>query len=136
MMVLCKARYVRGGARKLRLLGPMIKGKEASLAMSLLKHTVKRGAVPVGKALASALANARQLHPEIASWRVKNLVVDEGPRMKRMRAGPMGRGMLIRKRFSHITVVLEGAAQEETKKNGTKGQSNRSAAGNRGRISR
>jgi len=131
MPFVSRARYLRSGARKLRLLRPLVAGKEASQALAILASTPRKGALLVRKALNSALASARNIHPEASSWQVKNLIIDEGPRMKRMRAGPMGRGMLIRKRLCHVTVILEEVKEEGKAQNGTKSKSNRAAAGER-----
>jgi len=119
MEVRARARFVRGSAIKLRQLREIVLRREINEALALLRHTPKRGAEPVTKVLASALGNARQQGAPGAVWRVKNLIVDEGPRMKRFRSAPMGRALPILKRMSHITAVLEEAPTQEKSDHGT-----------------
>ncbi|MCM8763850.1 MAG: 50S ribosomal protein L22 [Candidatus Omnitrophica bacterium] len=129
MEITAKARFVRIGPRKLRYLRPIVVKKEAQLAMNLLEHTSQKGALILRKLIKSALANAEQKSPEQKIWYIKNLLVDEGPKMKRMRSAPMGRAVIIMKKFSHITVVLEDLPETKDikgNKYGTKGKSNRS----------
>ena len=76
--------------------------------VSLLRYHTSKGAFALHKVLISAIANAQEnasLSPE--SLRIKSILVDEGPRLKRMQARAMGRGNRIIKKTSHITVVVE-----------------------------
>lgn len=126
MEVKVRAKYVRAGAKKLRVLRPLVLGKKASYAIALLKNTPRRGATLVRKTLETALAQAKQHHEDEAAWQVKNLVIDEGPRLKRSRAAAMGRGVMVHKRMSHITVVVEaettGSASKKSKMSSLKFQ--------------
>lgn len=100
-------RYVRITPRKARRVVDLIRGKTAGDAMIALKFMPYRGAVIVGKLLRSAMANAEQ--KDVASpeeMKVVKAVVDEGPMMKRMRPRAMGRANIIKKKTSHITLVL------------------------------
>ncbi len=129
MLVIAKTRFARIGPRKVRYLRPIVVGKEAQSAIKLLDYTPHGGSLIVKKLIKSALSNAEQKNPDQKNWYVKNLLVDEGPKMKRLRSAPMGRAVMIMKKLSHITVVLEDI--QETKivkgnKYGTKGKSNRS----------
>ncbi|MCM8822164.1 MAG: 50S ribosomal protein L22 [Candidatus Omnitrophica bacterium] len=129
MEVIAKARFVRIGPRKIRYLRPIVVKKEAQLAMNLLEHTSQKGALVLRKLIKSALANAEQKNPEQKRWYVKSLLVNEGPKMKRMRSAPMGRAVVIMKKLSHVTVVLEDLPETKDFKGnnyGTKGKSNRS----------
>jgi len=104
------AKYVRMSARKVRQVVDMIRGKNVEEAINVLHFTPRRASVPVEKVLRSAVANAMnteegsKLDPE--NFYVKMAMVDEGPTMRRYRPGPMGRASIIRKRSSHITVVV------------------------------
>lgn len=100
-------RYVRISPRKARRVTDLIKGKTAGEAMNALKFMPYRGAVIISKLLGSAMANATQkdvVAPE--EMRISRAVVNEGPMMKRMMPRAMGRANIIKKKTSHITLVL------------------------------
>ncbi|MBO8169393.1 MAG: 50S ribosomal protein L22 [Thermoanaerobacteraceae bacterium] len=101
------ARFVRISPRKARQVANLIKNKDVHEAMAILKYTSKRGAEIISKVLKSAVANAEhnyEMDPD--NLYVANAYVDEGPTLKRYRPRAMGRADLIRKRTSHITVVV------------------------------
>jgi large subunit ribosomal protein L22 len=100
-------RYVRISPRKARRVTDLIKGKTAGEAMNALKFMPYGGAVIISKLLGSAMANAAQkdvVAPE--EMRISRAVVNEGPMMKRMMPRAMGRANIIKKKTSHITLVL------------------------------
>lgn len=100
-------RYARITPRKARRVVDLIKGKKAGDALISLRFMPYRGADFVEKILRSAIANAEQkkaVNPE--GMIVARAYVDQGPVMKRMEPRAMGRANTIRKRTSHITVVL------------------------------
>lgn len=102
------ARYVRVSPRKARLVVDMIRGKSAGEAANILRFTPKGAAEVVAKVLDSAVANAEhnlKVKPETLF--VSQAFVDEGPTLKRIRPRAMGRAFKIRKRTSHITVVVK-----------------------------
>ena len=101
------AKYVRLSPRKARQVMDLIRGKNVTEAMSILKFTSKRASGIIGKVLKSALANAKQ-KPDIDSEKlsVRRAFVDQGPMLKRFRPRAMGRASRIHKRTSHITVVV------------------------------
>ena len=102
------ARYVRVSPRKARLVVDLIRGKSAAEAATILRFTDKAVAEVVGKVLASAVANAEhnlKIGPETLF--VSEAFVNEGPTLKRIRPRAMGRAFRIRKRSSHITVVVK-----------------------------
>lgn len=102
------ARYVRVSPRKARLVVDMIRGKSAGEAASILRFTPKGAAEVVAKVLDSAVANAEhnlKVKPE--TLYVSAAFVDEGPTLKRIRPRAMGRAFKIRKRTSHITVIVK-----------------------------
>ena len=100
-------RYVRISPRKARLVVDLIRGQDVAAAINILKYTHKAASRVVEKVLKSAIANAvdRELgDPD--NLRVTRVYVDGGPIMKRFRARSMGRAHPIKKRTSHITVVV------------------------------
>ena len=101
-------KYARISPRKVRRVTNLIKGKQAGEALINLGFLPHKGSRIVAKILKSAMANAEQkkvADPE--SMKVSRIFVDQGPTMKRMMPRAMGRADLIRKRTSHITVILE-----------------------------
>ncbi|MDO5688392.1 MAG: 50S ribosomal protein L22 [Pseudoscardovia radai] len=112
------ARHVRVTPRKARRMVNLIRGKQATEAINILKFAPQDASVPVLKVLESAIANARvQAERANQPFRENELVVsktfvDEGVTIKRFRARAQGRAARINKRTSHITVVVadkEGA---------------------------
>ncbi len=102
------ARYVRISPTKARVVVRPVSGKKVNEALNILKVVPRKAARLVGKVIYSALSNASQ-NPKIDvdTLYIKRIYVDDGPRLKRMRARAMGRANRIIKRTSHITVVLE-----------------------------
>jgi large subunit ribosomal protein L22 len=104
------AKYIRMSSQKVRLVVDLVRGKKVGEAQKILLFTRKYAADPVSKVLNSALANAKQ-NPNIDEniLYVKEIYVDQGPSLKRWRARAQGRAAAIKKRMSHITVVLDEA---------------------------
>lgn len=101
------ARYVRITPRKVRQVIDLIRGKSVPEAMAILHFQPKRAAEVIGKVLKSAAANAENNHElDPAQMVVTAAFVDEGPTMKRMMPRARGSADRIRKRSSHVTVVL------------------------------
>ncbi|MER3397101.1 MAG: 50S ribosomal protein L22 [Chloroflexota bacterium] len=108
MRVSATARYLRISPIKARPVLRLIVGQPAERAMATLEFLPNKAARLVAKVLKSAIANAENNYQIPADeLRVVKAVADEGPRLKRWRAGPRGRVKPILKRTSHITVVLE-----------------------------
>lgn len=100
-------RYARITPRKARRVVDLIRGKRAGEALVALRFMPYRGSHFVEKILKSAISNAEQkkvMNPE--EMFVSGAFVDQGPVIKRMEPRAMGRANVIRKRTSHITVVL------------------------------
>ena len=116
MEVVAKARYVRISPKKLRELRELVLGKEVNYAIDILKNVPKKGSKIYIKTIKSAVANGNQ-KVEGAEWKIKNILVEQGPTYKRYRAAPMGRAVMIRRRTSHLVVILE---EIEGEKYGTK----------------
>jgi large subunit ribosomal protein L22 len=101
------AKYLRLSAQKARLSADLIRGKQVEEALNILTHTSKASARVISKIVRSALANAKQNQSiDVDTLFVKSIYVNQGPTLKRFRPKPMGRAGRIRKRTSHITVVL------------------------------
>jgi large subunit ribosomal protein L22 len=101
-------KYARIAPRKVRRVTDLIKGKKAGDAMINLDFLPHKGSKIVSKILKSAMANAEQkkvADPE--SMKISKVFVNQGPTMKRMTPRAMGRADVIKKRTSHITVILE-----------------------------
>ena len=101
------ARYVRISPRKVRQVVDLIRGKHVNEAMAILQFTPKGSTEPVTKVLKSAVANAEHnLELSADDLYVTEVYVDQGPTLKRIKPRAMGRADQIRKRTSHITVVV------------------------------
>ena len=106
------ARYVRVSPRKARVVVDLVRGKSVPAAREILAFTNRAIAETVEKTLNSAVANAEnQYHVDGDSLYVKTCYVDEGPTMKRIRPRAKGSASRIRKRTSHITIIV--ATREE-----------------------
>lgn len=102
------SRYLRISPRKMRRVAELVRGKGTEEALNILHFTRKNAAEHIEKAIRSAVANAQFINPGTHADRlfVKEIFVDGGPMLKRGRAGSMGRRSMIRKRTSHLTVVV------------------------------
>ena len=102
-----QARYVRVTPMKARRVIDLIRGMNAADAQAVLKFAPQAASEPIGKVLDSAIANATNNHAmDARALFVSAAYVDEGPTMKRIRPRAQGRAYRIRKRSSHITVIL------------------------------
>ena len=108
---LAQARYVRMTPRKCRRVIDVVRGLPVGEALDILRFQPQSASEPIAKVIASAVANAehnKQLHSD--SLFISQAYVDEGPTLKRFRPRAQGRAYRIRKRTSHITVVVQAAA--------------------------
>jgi large subunit ribosomal protein L22 len=111
------ARYVRVTPQKARRMVDLIRGLPADEAKTVLRFAPQAASETVGKVLASAVANAENNHGLNADTLVvSSAYVDEGPTLKRFRPRAQGRAFRIRKRTSHITVVVSEDASPAGKK--------------------
>jgi ribosomal protein L22 len=111
VFVRAQAKYVRSSPRKARLVVDVIRGKSVEEARAILVHTPRAAAEPVLKVLESAIANAEHNHELLPEeLRIHQVMVDEGPTIKRFRPRALGRATQIRKRTSHITINLTNKA--------------------------
>ncbi|MBW2309334.1 MAG: 50S ribosomal protein L22 [Deltaproteobacteria bacterium] len=108
MIARATVRYVRANPTKTRCVADLIRGRKVGEALQLLKYNKKYPARIISKLLDSAVANA-QVNREIdvEALIIHRIFVDQGPAFRRFRARAMGRVARIRKRTSHITVVLD-----------------------------
>ncbi|MCI8341088.1 MAG: 50S ribosomal protein L22 [Eggerthellaceae bacterium] len=112
MEVKAVTRFVRVAPRKARIVVDLVRGKSVTEAREILAFTNRAVAETVEKTLNSAVANAEHNnHLRADSLVVKRAFVDEGPTLKRIRPRAKGSASRIRKRTSHITIVV--APREE-----------------------
>lgn len=108
MEVKAKLRYLRMSPRKVRLVIDSVRGLDVGAAESQLRFIPKAAAKPVLKLLASAIANAEHnFNLNKSNLYIKEIRVDDGPTLKRWMPKAMGRADTIRKRSSHINLVLD-----------------------------
>jgi large subunit ribosomal protein L22 len=102
------AKYVRISPRKVRMVVDTVRGKSVSQALSILTLTRKKAAKPVQKVLRSAVANATENDGinDVDDLLIDQIMVDEGPTLKRFMPRARGRATPIHKRTSHIRVTL------------------------------
>lgn len=102
------AKYIRISPRKVRQVVDLIRGKKIADAMAILKFTPKVATDAIEKAVKSAVANAEHNYEmNTDALYIAEAFVDQGPTIKRMKPRAMGRADVIKKRTSHITVVVK-----------------------------
>ncbi len=117
LQVRAVSKYIMGSPIKMRRVINSVRGMRAQQALEVLALLPQAAAVPVYKTIKSALANAEENYAlDAEDMVIAQIQVDEGPRLRRARYGARGRFKPIRKRLSHITVVLSENA------NGWKGE--------------
>lgn len=102
------AKYVRISPQKTRLIMDQIRGMKVEAALNLLSFAPQKGAFILKKLINSAVANAEQNSDvDVDNLVIKSVFADQGPTLKRFRPRAMGRATSIRKRSSHLTVILD-----------------------------
>lgn len=124
MEAIAKTKYLKGSPRKARLVIDMIRGRNVSQALAILKFTNKRAADPIAKCLSSAIANATYkaeqnnvaIDPD-QLW-VNTCFVDMGPTKgrRRMRPAPQGRAYREQRHYCHITISVTSDEKEKDEK--------------------
>ena len=124
MEAIAKTKNLKGSPRKARLVIDLIRGRNVSQALSILKFTDKRAADPIAKTLRSAIANATYqaeqqniaIDPDDL-W-VKSCFVDMGPHKnrRRMRPAPQGRAYREQRHYCHITIEVSSEDKPKTEK--------------------
>jgi large subunit ribosomal protein L22 len=112
MATIAKLRQARITPQKARLVADQIRGLPVDKAINLLTFSNKKAATLIKKVLESAIANAEHNDgADVDELKVKTIMVDEGPIMKRFMPRARGRANQIFKRTSHVTVVVEEAGR-------------------------
>lgn len=113
MKCIAKNRYCRISPTKLRRISKVVKGEYVGDALAFLQFLPNRGSKFITKTLKSAMANASVKDMDEDNLIVDNVIIDQGPSLKRFRPRAMGRATRIKKRMSHITVILDDLQPEE-----------------------
>lgn len=117
MEAVAKLRNTKGAPRKARLITDIIKGKDVERALNILRYNSKQVSKKVEKLVESAINNWEQKNEgrraEESELYIKTAFVDGGPVLKRFQPAPFGRAHRIRKRTSHITVVIDSRIDED-----------------------
>jgi large subunit ribosomal protein L22 len=115
-------KFIKISPRKLRYVADIIRSKKVNEAVDILTFTQKKAAGIIRKAVQSAAANATENHDmNEDDLVIEKVFVNEGPILKRFRPRARGRATRIRKRSSHLTVIVSDGREEEAKNNGSKG---------------
>ena len=113
--VVAKLSNIPSSPRKMRLVADLIRGERVNRALNILKHEAKVGANNLEKLLLSAISNwgikNQDQKLEDADLFVKDIWVDGGRVLKRLRPAPQGRAHRIRKRSNHVTLVIDSLKQ-------------------------
>ncbi len=101
-------KYARISSRKVKIVADLIKGKDIDEALAIVKYTPKASSEIIEKLLKSAIANAENNHGmKHEKLYVAEIYANQGPTLKRIRPAAKGSAVRIRKRTSHITIVLK-----------------------------
>ncbi len=101
-------KYARISSRKVKIVADLIKGKRVDEALAIVKYTPKASSEVIEKLLKSAIANAENNHNMThEKLYVAEIYANQGPTLKRIRPAAKGSAVRIRKRTSHITIVLK-----------------------------
>lgn len=109
MEATAKATFVRIAPRKVQIILDLIRNQPVDKAMGILKNTPKAATEVLEKVLKSAMANAEQKDMDTSNLYVAECYVNQGPTLKRIRPRDHGRAYGIKKKTSHITIVLKEA---------------------------
>ena len=119
MLIKAEQRYIRIAPRKVRLVVDAIKHLQPKEALQELSFIRKEAAIPLAKTIKQAIANAvKNANRAEASLRFESITVGGGPILKRWHAVSRGRAHPIKKRTSHLTVVIKSEEGEGEKKKG------------------
>jgi large subunit ribosomal protein L22 len=114
-----RLRYLRITPRKVRIVADLIRGKKVDQALAQLAFVEKRAAEPLAKLLRSAVANAEvasKNQVDVDQLRVKSLMVDQGPSLRRFMPRAMGRAFKVLKKTSHIALTISDEAPPKKKR--------------------
>ena len=117
MQATARLKFLMMSPRKMRRVVTLVTGKSVEEALAILKFTNKAAALPLAKTIESATANALSIEGtsrlKAEDLTIGQINVDEGPRAKRIQFRAMGRAYRYKKRFAHLTVMVEGLPQDE-----------------------
>jgi len=123
MEAIAKLNNVPTSPRKMRLIADLIRGMDVDLALNTLKFDAKIGSKRMEKLVLSAISNWQEKNKdhkiEDADLFIKEIFVNGGKMIKRLRPAPQGRAHRIRKRSNHVTIVLD-SLNKQNKKDGSK----------------
>lgn len=111
-----KSRFQRISPRKLRGLTHLIKGIKTQELEQILAVRIEKGSRLILKMLKSALNSAESKDADMESLKVQNIMIDQGPKLKRRKIRARGRADVIQKRYSHITMILEDKKSRRSRK--------------------
>ena len=110
MEAVAKLRNVPTSPRKMRMVADLIRGQKVNQALNLLKFQPNYGAAKLEKLLLSAISNWQNKYEDVkiedADLFIKEIFVDSGRMMKRVRPAPQGRAYRVRKRSNHVTLIV------------------------------
>ncbi len=109
MEIISKSNNIRQSPKKLRKVADCVRGLNVNKALSSLKHMDEKGAEIIEKTLSSAIANAvsnEEFDKDMNNVMIKTITVDEGQPLKRFRARAQGRASRIKKRTSHLKIII------------------------------
>lgn len=115
MEAIARSRFARYAPRKVNQVLSLIRNKPVEKAFEILSFTPKNSAVLIHKTLKSAVANAGRIR-NMGGLKIKQCWVGKGQYLKRMRTGPMGRGMMYTRKTSHLSIVVCDMTQAEIEK--------------------
>jgi|TARA_B100001063_G_scaffold79791_1_gene74242 large subunit ribosomal protein L22 len=119
MEAIAKLKNVPTSTRKMRLIADLIRGKGVDLALNTLKFDSKIGSKRMEKLLLSAISNWQEKNKdskiEDSELFIKEIFVDGGKMIKRLRPAPQGRAHRIRKRSNHVTMILDSLNKTDKK---------------------
>lgn len=108
MEVKASLNFARIGCQKARLVADVVRGKDVNEAIKSLTFMKQKGAVLIKKLIESAVANAEDRKViDVDNLFVKTITVDMGPAIKRFRPRAQGRAFMVKKKLSHINVILD-----------------------------
>lgn len=114
---IAKLKNIPTSPRKMRLVAALIRGERVSKALNILKYEPKVGAPKLEKLLLSAISSWESKHQDVkleeADLYVKEIWVDGGRILKRLRPAPQGRAHRVRKRSNHVTLIVDSMAKPE-----------------------
>lgn len=104
-------RNVPTSDRKMRLVADLVRGQKVMTALGILKYQAKKGSIKLDKLLKGVIADWQAKNPEVkvedADLYVKEIFVNGGRQIKRLRTAPQGRGYRMIKRSNHVTITVD-----------------------------